>query len=117
MQGLLSPNPPFELTKTAEDSNYLLLTASLGGISLCDQYLSVSRSGREQNENLSRLTHLRRHTMAQVHDGDVVGVRSLVQTQVVSQAVLQLKNRVKTDVIGSEAQEYKRTRLPTKLIS
>ena len=38
-------------------------------------------------------TDLWRHAMTEVHDGNVVGVRPLVQTQVVSQAVLQLEKR------------------------
>lgn len=41
-------------------------------------------------------THLWCHPMTEVQDGDVVGVRPLVQTQVTLQKVLQLREEMHT---------------------
>ena len=47
----------------------------------------------ERNQIKWEPTDLWCHTMTEVHDGNVVGVRPLVQTQVVSQTVLQLEKQ------------------------
>lgn len=106
MQRLLPPNPSFRITKTVKESNYLLLTTS-PKISLCDQYVLVffsthlkrwNRIAKKENNTTDREpTDLRCHTMTEVHDGNIVSVRSLVQTQVVSEAVLQLEKTKQAD--------------------
>lgn len=52
-----------------------------------------SKLGELNNRSELEATNLGRHPVTEVHDGYIVPVRSLVQTQVILQAVLQLAKK------------------------